>query len=56
MFLGFFDAFLFQTLFKVTYHCLKMASKIGNISKFTRELEKFTNWTADGTQDTFHEN
>ena len=45
---GFFDAFLFQTLFKgqhssiswfFSYYCLKMASKIGNISKFTKELE-----------------
>ena len=63
MFLGFFDVFLFQTLFKdqhssislfFTYYCLKMASKIGNISKFTKELEIFTNWTVDGTQYTFH--
>ena len=27
-----------------------MASKIGNILKFTKELEIFTNWTVDGTQ------
>ena len=64
MFLGFFDAFWFQTLFKgqhssiswlFTCYCLKMTSKIGNISKFTKELEIFTNWTVDGTQYTFHE-
>ena len=64
-FWGFFDAFVFQTLFKgqqspilwfFTCYCLKMASKIGNISKFTKELEIFTNWTVDGTQYTFHEN
>ena len=62
MFLGF---VLFQTLFKgqnstiswfFTCYCLKMVSKIGNISKFTKELEIFTNWTVDGTQYTFHEN
>ena len=65
MFLGFFDAFLFQTLFKgqhssiswfFTCYCFKIASKTGNISKFTKELEIFTNWTVDGTQYTFHEN
>ena len=65
MFHGFFDAFLFQILFKGQYssiswfftsYCLKMASKIGNISKFTKELEIFTNWTVHGTQYTFHEN
>ena len=39
-----------------TYYCLKMASKIGNTSKFTKELEIYTNWTVDGTQYTFHEN
>ena len=33
-----------------------MASEIGNISKFTKELDIFTNWTVDGTQYTFHEN
>ena len=65
MFLGFFDVFLFQTLFKgqhssiswfFTYYCLKMASKISNISKFTKELEIFTNWTADGIQHRFDKN
>ena len=39
-----------------TYYFLKMASKIGNISKFTKELEIFTNWTVDGTQYTYHKN
>ena len=39
-----------------TCYCLKMASKIANNSKFTNELEIFTNWTVDGTQYTFHEN
>ena len=61
-FLSFFETFLFQTLFKgqhsfiswfFTCYCLKLASKIGNISKFTKELEIFT---VDGTQYTFHEN
>ena len=60
-----FNVILIQTLFKgqhssisgfFTYHYLKMASKIGNISKFTKELEIFTNWTVHGTQYTFHEN
>ena len=36
-----------------TYYSLKMASKIGNISEFTKELEIFTNFTVDGTQYTF---
>ena len=27
-----------------------MASKISNISKFTKELEILANWTVDGTQ------
>jgi hypothetical protein len=52
MFLGFFDAFLFQTSFKgqhssiswlFTFYCLKMPSKIGNISKLTKELEILKN-------------
>ena len=64
-FWGFLMPFCFKLYIKVnihpfldffTYYCLKMASKIGNISKFTKELEIFTNWTVDGTQYTFHEN
>ena len=35
-----------------TCYCSKMASKIGDISKFTKELDIFTKWT----QYTFHEN
>ena len=66
--MGFFDAFLFQILFIIidhhsfitwffTYYFLKMASKIGNISKFTKELENFkTELYLDDTQYTFHEN
>ena len=53
-----FYAFLFQTLSTISWfftcYCLIMASKIGNISKFTKELEKSTNWTVDGTLYTFH--
>ena len=66
MFLGGFDAFFFKLYLKVNIHpfhvfllvtyCLKMSSKIGNISESTKELEIFTNWTTDGTQYTFHEN
>ena len=61
----FFDAFVFQTLFKgqqspilwfFTCYCLKMVSKIGNISKFTKELEIFTNFIVGGTQKTFYRN
>jgi hypothetical protein len=59
------SAFLLQTSFKgqhspiscfFTCYYLKLASKIGNISKFTKELGIFTNWTADGTQYTFQKN
>ena len=65
MFLGVSDAFLFQTLFKGKnssiswfFTCyLKMSYKFGiHISKFTKKLEIFTNWTIDGTQYTFHKN
>ena len=65
MFLGVSDAFLFQTLFKGKHSSiswfftcyLKMSYKFGiHISKFTKKLEIFTNWTTDGTQYTFHEN
>ena len=31
-----------------------MATKIGNISKFTKELKIFANWTVDATKYTYH--
>ena len=37
-------------------HYLKMAPRIHNDSKFTKELDIFANWTVDGTQYAFHEN
>ena len=43
-------------MFYFTCYCLKMASKTVNNSKFTKELEIFTNWTVDGAQYTYHEN
>ena len=52
-FLGFLLPFCFKLYSKVNihpFHCLKMASKISNISKFTKELEILANWTVDGTQ------
>ena len=56
-FLCFFGAFPFQPLIKgycssyswfVTCYCLKMAPKVGKISKFTKDPEIFANWTLDG--------
>ena len=64
-FLYFFDAFLFQHLIKsiflcnswfVTCYCLKMAPKVGKISKFTKDQGKFAGWTLDSAQYAFHEN
>ena len=37
-------------------YCLKIAPRICNNSKFTKELEIFENWTVDGAQYAFHEN
>ena len=65
MFLGFFDAFLFQPLNRSKYlsislvvncYCLKIAPKTRNNSKFTKKLEIFKNWTVDGTRYAFHKN
>ena len=64
-FLCFFGAFPFQPLIKgycssyswfVTCYCLKMAPKVGKISKFTKDPEIFANWTLDGALYAFHEN
>ena len=64
-FWGFFDAFLFQPLNKgkylsiswfVTCSRLKIAPKICNNSKFTKELEIFENWTVEVAKYAFHEN
>ena len=58
-FWGFLIRFSFKLCLKVNIHpihdfftcyCLKMACKIGNISKFIKELEVFKNWTIDDKQ------
>ena len=63
--MGFFDVFLFQPLIQgkcipilwfVTFHCLEIAPKIHNHSKFRKEQEMFANWVVDGTHYAFHEN
>ena len=62
--MGFLMPFCFKLYFKVNiypfhffyFYCWKMASKIVNNSKFTKELKIFTNWVVYGTQYTFHEN
>ena len=56
--MGFVDAFLFQPLIKgkyitilwfITFYCLKMAPKIHNIPKFSKEQVIFANWLQIGT-------
>ena len=62
--MGFFDAFLFQSLIKgkysiydfFTFYCLEMAPKIHNNSKFSKEQEMFPNWAVDGAHYAFHKN
>ena len=65
MFLGFFDAFLFQPLIKGkyiptlwfdTFYCFEIAPKICNNSKFSKEQDIFANWAIDGSHDAFHKN